>query len=263
MKKPKRKIGFQAVQEEEARIKKEQELRKGKLWRLFFPKNCGGDYEINVRFLTDEPFCFREHNVVTPDGKYQTMTCLGEAECPQCAEGSKSSFKGAFLVIDRTEFEIDEKDANGKPTGKKVKVKDRLKLLVRGKTDLGALARLQKKYGLLDRDWSIAKTGSGTSTAWNFDRGDNDPLTEEEIQALLPEKYRGKDFYDILEEQIYGSEDTTETDNKEATSDSDTDTDVVSGVQSFDDEEEPVKPTHKRTLGRKVSNKKMSKLPKK
>ena len=53
--------GFKAVKEEERRRELAREQRRGKLWRVFFPKDAGDDYEIPIRFLTDEPICYYEH----------------------------------------------------------------------------------------------------------------------------------------------------------------------------------------------------------
>lgn len=230
------KKGFKAVKQEEERRKKQAEQRKGKLWRVFFPSNAAANYEIPIRFLTDEPICFYEHTVKEA-GKYNNYTCTGN-DCSICATGDKPRFVGAFLVIDRTEVEIDERDANGKPTGKKKKVSDRAKLLVRGQKDLAVLDRLNSKYGLLDRDWIITKTGSGTSTTWSFDRGEVDDWSEKEIQAKLPENLRGKDFYDILQEQVVAPEESLDDDEDEAP--------VASGVQRLDDDEDEEEETPKK-----------------
>lgn len=238
------KRGFKAVKQEEKRREEERKNRQGKLWRVFFPKNADDDFEIPIRFLTDEPICYYEHtkNVA---GKWQNYLCVGEG-CPHCADGDKPRFVGAFLVIDRTEFEYDERDNKGNKTGKKIQGKDRLKLLVRGQTDLASLDRLNSKYGLLDRDWAVYKTGSGTSTKWNFDRGDVDEWTEEELQNILPEKYRGRDFYDILEEQITG-ESLDESDSEDDITDEEVEKKVTSGVQSLDDEDEEDAPKKARS----------------
>lgn len=229
------KRGFKAVKEEERRREQAREQRQGKLWRVFFPKEADDEFEIPIRFLTDEPICYYEHTKYV-NGKVSNYTCTGDG-CPHCADGDKPRFVGAFLVIDRTEFEYDERDDKGNKTGKKIKGKDRLKLLVRGQTDLASLDRLNSKYGLLDRDWTVYRTGTGTSTKWNFDRGDLDEWTEEELQNILPEKYRGRDFYDILEEQITG-EFTDKSTSEDDTIDEEVEGKVMSGVQSLDDEED-------------------------
>jgi hypothetical protein len=235
------KRGFKAVKEEEKRREQAREQRQGRLWRVFFPKNASEDFEIPVRFLTNEPICFYEHTK-NVNGKIVNITCTGDG-CEECAGGDKPRFVGAFLVIDRTEFEYEERDAKGNKTGKKLKGKDRLKLLVRGQQDLAVLDRLNSKYGLLDRDWNVYKTGTDTSTKWNFDRGDIDEWTEEELNNILPEKFRGKDLYEIVEQQITG-EGLTEDDND--SSDDDSKSNVQKGVQKIedDDDEEPTEKKH-------------------
>src|SRR3712207_8915743 len=85
--------------------------------------------EIPIRFLTDEPICFYEHTKRV-NGKITNIPCIGDG-CPECESGDKPRFVGAFLVLDRTELEYEERDKNGNKTGKKVKGKDRVKLLVR------------------------------------------------------------------------------------------------------------------------------------
>ena len=259
MKKPLVKRGFKAVREEEKRRELIKEQRQGKLWRVFFPKNAGDDFEIPVRFLTDEPVCFYEHTNFI-NGKVVNITCTGD-DCPECKAGDKPRFVGAFLVIDRTEFEYEERDANGNKTGKKVKGKDRLKLLVRGSQDLAQLDRLSSKYGLLDRDWNIYKTGKDTSTKWNFDRGDLDEWSEEELNNILPEKYRGRDFYEIVEEQIMGAIDEEATSSYDDSDDEDDTSDVQGGVHFLDDEEDetPVKNTKTPSKSGKAPAKKLIK----
>lgn len=241
--------GFKAVKKEQERREKEKEMRQGKLWRVFFPSKCDSDYEIPVRFLTDEPICYYEHTI-KEGAKYNQYTCTGD-NCPHCKDGDKPRFVGAFLVIDRTEFEYDEKDEKGNKTGKKVKGKDRLKLLVRGQQDLAVLDRLNSKFGLLDRDWAIYKTGTDTSTKWNFERGEVEEWTEKAIQNLLPDKYRGKDFYDIVMEQIQAPEES-----EDAEEEDDTVQDrVTSGVQSLDEEDEEEEVATRTPVARKLKRK--------
>lgn len=249
MKRPMFKKGFKAVKEEEERRKQLKEQFQGKLWRVFFPKDAGEDYEIPVRFLTDEPICYSEHSLKV-NGKFVNAYCEGDG-CPHCAEGNKPRFVGAFLVIDRTEFSY-------KKDGKTIEGKDRVKLLVRGTQDLAVLDRLNTKYGLLDRDWTIYKTGQDTSTKWNFERGDLEEMTEKEIQAILPEALRGKDFYEILENEIIGNgsdEDSVDEDDED-------DIDVNSGVQTMDDEEEDEAPRKSSSKGLRRSRLGKSKLAK-
>jgi len=245
MKKSLFKRGFKAVKEEQERVEREKRERQGKLWRVFFPKGVNEDYEIPIRFLTDEPICFYEHTKRV-NGKITNIPCIGDG-CPECESGDKPRFVGAFLVLDRTEFEYEERDKNGNKTGKKVKGKDRVKLLVRGQTDLAQLAKLNRKYGLLDRDWAISKTGTDTSTKWLFDRGEEDAWTEKEEQNKLPDDLKEKDYYDIVEAQIMG----TVEDSNSSSDDDDEDEDLDTGVRPLDEDEdnEDVAPKHTKKTG--------------
>lgn len=248
MKKTLFKRGFKAVKEEEQRREQLRKERQGKLWRVYFPKDAGDDYEIPFLFLTDEPICFYEHTL-NINGKVVHRTCKGEG-CKDCANGNKPRFVGAFLGIDRSEFEINERDNSGNKTGKKRTVSAVAKLLVRGQTDLAQLDRLNNKYGLCDREWSISKTGKDTSTKWMFDRGEIEELSDKEIQALLPEALRDKDFYDIVEEQVTPSEDEEDSNYDDGESDDSLKNRVTSGVQSIEDEGEDEEETHSRRAPR-------------
>lgn len=220
--------GYKAVREEEARREKAREESKGKLWRVFFPKDADEEYEIPVVFLTDEPLCYREH-VVNVAGKISQHTCTEDDDCPYCAEGNKPRFVGAFLVVDRSTYETTDKKTN-----KKKKVKDRLKLLVRGTTDLAKLERLNKKYGLLGKEFNIFKTGSDTTTTWNFERGDKVKFSKKELENIIPESLQEyDDYYDIVEAQILPREEEED----EYEDDDDTD-DVAKGVMGMEDDED-------------------------
>lgn len=246
MKKPRVQRGYKAVKEEEERREKAREARKGKLWRVFFPKDADEDYEIPLVFLTDEPLCYKEH-VINVGGRIEQHTCTEDEDCPYCAEGNKPRFVGAFLVIDRSEVEVKDKKTN-----KKKIVSDRLKLLVRGTTDLAKLERLDKKYGLLDKEWNVYKTGSDTSTTWNFDRGDEVEFTKKELKNIIPEQFQAMDLYDIVEAQILPNEDEEDEDRDYV--DDDDNEDVSRGVVGLDEEEEDEedKPT-RRTRSSKSS----------
>ena len=187
------KRGFTAMQEEEERRKKIAEMKKGKLWRFFLNE---GEEDVPLIFLTNEPICFWEHTI-QEGGRYVNVPCTGD-DCEYC-DTRKPSFVGAWLVVDRREYTYTDKE------GKERTVKDRIKLLVRGMTTGAQLQRLDKKYGLLEYEWFVTRTGTGKNTTWNFDRGEKIELTEKQLDALreqLPEKYRNMDFYDIVIAQI-------------------------------------------------------------
>lgn len=222
-----RRRGFDAHKQEDERRKKERENRTGKLWRFFL---VDGEEDIPLRFLTEEPILFYEHSVKLPGGKYDNVTCLGADECELCADGDKPSYKGAWLVVDGREVEIDEKK-DGKKTGKKKIITDQVRLYVRGSTDIAKLDRLSRRYGLTSRPWFATKTGQNTSTSYELDRGEEDELSVKQITNILsriPEKYKNhytgeeEELYDIVEDNIYG--------------------DVIESSDSQDDEDEDEKP---------------------
>jgi hypothetical protein len=199
MKKPVYKRGFNEIRKEQERREKAKELRKGKLWRFMLKE---GEEDVPVRFLTEQPFTFYEHTI-KEGGNFLNVPCIGE-DCPYC-EGKKPQFVGAWLVVDMREFEVKERDDNGNETGKKKKIKDRIKLLVRGVKTAGTLDRLSRKYGLMDKIWDVSRTGKGTDTVWNFEVRQEDELTEKQLNALLaqlPEEYRDADPYDIVQDQL-------------------------------------------------------------
>lgn len=265
-----RRRGFDAHVEEEKRREKAREAKRGKLFRFFLKD---GDEDVPVRFLTEEPILFYEHDF--NQGK-EHYTCTGEGECEHCADGHRATYRGAWLIVDGRTFEMDEWDAKGNKTGKKKKVKDRIKLFVRGSTDIAKLASQSKKYGLTSRPWFATKTGKDQSTSYVLDRSDaKDPLTKAQIKKLLeqlPEKYR--DLYDGKEDSLYSiveaQLDLLDLEDEEATNqvdDDDTDDDdddIDGGVMSMDDddEEEEEKPK-KKTLKKPGLKKPTSKVAEK
>jgi hypothetical protein len=234
------KKGYKAMDEEENRRKKAAEMKRGKLWRFFLKD---GEEDVPLLFLTNEPICFWEHTV-QDGGRYLNEPCIGDG-CKHCASSKKPSYVGAWLVVDRREYTYKDKDQK-EQTGR-----DRIKLLVRGMTTGAQLQRLDKKYGLLDYDWFVTRTGTGTSTTWNFDRGDKMELTDKQLDALrqqLPEQYRSMDFYDIIISQIEMPEEDSSTPEPEV---SEKELEAVKGnVQQLDDEEDAPKKTT-RKLGKR------------
>ena len=261
-----RRRGFQAYREEQERREREREKRKGRIWRFLLQD---GEEDVPIRFLTEEPILFYEHTIKTPDGKYDRVTCMGD-DCEYCKRGNRPSYKGAWLVVDGREIEVEEKK-DGKPTGKTKIIKDRVKLYVRGSTDIAKLDRLSRKWGLTSRPWFVTKTGQNTSTSYELDRGEPSELTVKEIQQLLsqlPEEvishYDGtmESLYDIVEYYIFddvelGNNNSSSEKSSSNVSDDDEDVDddgvmdLDEDVQSVDDgdEEEEVKP--KKTLAKK------------
>ena len=190
------KKGYSAVREEKQRQDDNRAKMGKRLWRFFLSKD--GD-EAVVRFLTEEPINFYEHTIKTVrNGKevYDTVICSGDDRCDLCNRGEKPTFKGAFLMYDKREFTYKDKD------GKEKTAKGQLRLYVQGTRVLSQLDRLSERYGLTKRDYTITRSGSGTSTTYMFDRADDvSKVTKEEIANMLPEKLREE--YDGTIESLY------------------------------------------------------------
>ena len=229
-----RKRGFKAHKKENERREKEQEQRSNSLWRFFLKD---GEEDIPVRFLTEEPVLFYEHNIKHPDGKFSTETCTGE-DCVQCANGVKSTYRGAWLVVDGRKFKYKDKE------GKEQEGKDQIRLYVRGSTDIAKLDRISRKFGLTSRPYFATKTGTGTSTSYEIDRGDAvGELSSKQLENLfakLPEKFKKHadpddmdTLYDIVEDCIFGDviEPETSTKSRRDEDEDEDDDDINEGVR--------------------------------
>ena len=224
------KRGYKVSREEAERQEALREKRKGQLWRLFLKDG----EEVTVRFLTEEPINFYEHNV-KHGNNYDSVICTGE-DCPICEEsGDRPQFKGAYLVWDYRKY----KNRDGKT------VKGTLRLYVAGTRIITQLDRLHTKYGLTNRDYTIGRSGSGTATTYMFDRGDEDKLTKTEIENMLPEAMKKKfdgtmeSLYSIVEEALTASmEDVDTAPARTSYEDEDDDYDEEYDDNTFVDEEE-------------------------
>lgn len=194
--------GYEAVQEEKERQEKIKENSGKKLFEFFLQNDKD---EADLRFLTEEPVTFQRHTVKgSRNGKetFDSYTCEGDG-CPLCAEGNKSSFCGAYLVVDKRPYEY-------KKDGKTIKRDKSIKLFAYGNRVLSQLDRISSKYGLTTREITMVRLGKGTDTTYTFERGDEKlkPVKSEDIEALLTDKlkesYDGTvgSLYDIVEEQL-------------------------------------------------------------
>lgn len=249
--------GYSASRAEKERQDKARENMGKKLWRFFLSDD--GD-EADVRFLTEEPVNFFEHNVKRGDNKFEQYTCTGD-DCELCDDGDRPTYKGAYLIVDRREYEYTDKD------GKKQKGKNQVRLFVQGMKVVSQLDRISEKYGLSNRDVTIVRLGKGTQTTYTIERGDEERMTEKEIRQLLPEKLR--DSYDgtvdslmsIVEEQLLmNTKDYTPDDEDEDDEDEDDGRRNLIGVDDEDDEEEE-RPAPKRKLTAGGKKKSMFKKP--
>lgn len=192
------KRGYEASRAEKERQDKARENAGKKLWRFFLSDD--GD-EADLRFLTEEPVNFYEHNLKKGDNRFEQYTCTGD-DCPFCEDGDRPTYKGAYLVVDRREFEYTDQN------GKKQKGKNQVRLFVQGMKVVSQLDRISDKYGLSNRDVTIVRLGKGTQTTYTIERGEEEKLTTKEIKNLLPEKLREEydgtmdSLMSIVEEQL-------------------------------------------------------------
>lgn len=234
------KRGYESAREEKQRQDERRAQMGKRLFRFFLGKD--GD-EATVRFLTEEPVNFNEHTIKTVKGgkeHYETILCSEEG-CPYCEDGDKPSFKGAFLVFDRTPFEAKDDKGNKKT------VNGSLKLYVAGTRVISQLDRLSSKYGLTDRDYEISRSGKGTSTTYMIERTDDvSKLTAKKVENMLPEKlresYNGDEesLYKIIEEQLemYLPDSSAKSDDDDDEEDDEEDYKGRKNLVSYDDEED-------------------------
>lgn len=229
--------GYEASREEKARQDKARENAGKKLWRFFLSDD--GD-EADLRFLTEEPVNFYEHNVKKGD-RYEQYTCTGDG-CSLCEDGDRPTYKGAYLVVDRREYEYTDNN------GKKQKGKNQVRLFVQGMKVVSQLDRVSDKYGLSNRDVTIIRLGKGTQTTYTIERGEEEKLSAKEIENLLPEKLR--EMYDgtmdslmsIVEEQLMMcAKDYTPDDDEEEEVETTSNRDRLIGIEDDEEEETPKK----------------------
>ena len=235
--------GYEASRAEKERQDKARENAGRKLWKFFLKED--GD-EADLRFLTEEPINFYEHNLKKGD-RYEQYTCTGD-DCPFCDDGEKATYKGAYLVVDRREYEYTDKD------GKKKKGKDQVRLFVGGMKVVSQLDRISDKYGLSNRDVTMVRLGKGTSTTYTIERGDEEKLSKKEIEQLLPEKLREMydgtmdSLYSIVEEQLLMYTVDYEPDDEDDDDEDEEETTGRDRIISYEDEDEEEEETPKRKV---------------
>lgn len=158
--------GYDKVQEEAKRV----EEAMNREWVPSFWLRDGD--EARVTFLTDEPVTFYEHWEPTLEG---TFTCTQDDDCPLCQAGNKPSFRGAYLVVDhrKDEWEDDK--------GETQTAQYQVKIMKHGVRALQVLQKKHERKGLKKHDWLITRTGTGSSTQYDFEsypRDESIPLPD-------------------------------------------------------------------------------------
>lgn len=249
--------GYDAVEAEKERQEIEKEKRGKRLFRFFLASD--GD-EAELQFLTEEPVTFPEHTVKKFSGGkeiFEKVTCSQDDECEECLNGNRPSFAGAYLVIDKREIEIKDKD-NPK---KKKTVKDQVRLAIFGTKVLSQLDRISSRYKLTNRIVTIVRLGTGTQTSYTIERGDENKLSPKQLENMLPdslkEVYNGTEesLYSIIEEQLAMNMSSYSTDSS-AKDDDDKDADdgrsqIVKPSTSSSESKSSASPAKKGLLKRK------------
>lgn len=244
------KRGYKAVVEEKARQEEERKNRQFGLWDFYVK---GDGEEADFVFLTEEPVNWDSHTIQrSRNGKtyYDTILCTGE-DCEYCADGDRPRFVGSYLVVDLRPYTY-------KKNGEDVTVDFQLRLYTQGTKVLSQLDRSSSKYGLVDRLWTLVRVGTGQSTTWSFERGDEQPLSPEEIKEVLPEnmqeKYDGKmeSLYSIIGEQIMAK--APDSDDKEE--EEETEEEMKDKLVGVSDKKETKKKTNSLFKGKSSSKKK-------
>lgn len=184
------KRGYEASRAEKERQDQARENMGKKLWRFFLKDDRD---EADLRFLNEEPVNFKEHNVKVGD-HFESYTCTGD-DCPFCADGDRPTYKGAYLVVDRREYEYTDKQTGKKKTGK-----NQVRLFVQGMKVVSQLDRIHERYGLSCRDVTVIRLGKGTQTSYTIERCEKEEMSPKTIRDLLPEKLR--DQYDGSQDSL-------------------------------------------------------------
>lgn len=229
--------GYEVSREEKKRQDEARESSGKKLWNFYLK---GDGDEADLRFLTEEPINFYEHNVMSKrNGKevYNQYTCTGK-NCSLCADGDRPTFKGAYLVVDRREYEYTD-DKGKTKTGR-----DQVRLFVQGMKVISQLDRISNKYGLSCRDVTLIRLGTGTQTSYTIERGEKEKLSTDEIEELLPDKLKEEydgtmdSLYKIVEDQLMLNVKDSDRDTNEDEDEDDDDYEDNDNLVSEDDEDE-------------------------
>ena len=236
---------------EEAERQEQARANAGKLIYEFFLKSDKKNRspEADVIFLTDEPINFYMHNIPKGNDRFESYVCSDDitGDCIDCANGNRPSYKGAYLIYDERPYEYTDKN------GKKVKKEGQIRLYFAGTRVMSQLDRINSKKGLLNRECTIVRTGTGTATNYTIEAGEEIPLNRKELANLIADLHEDiremfdgtvESLYSIVEEQLamrMRGDNSSNEDDEDEDEDFDDDTlisDDEDEDEDFDDEEE-------------------------
>ena len=185
---------FDATESVAAKAKEVDDSRdKGGNFVKYLSLNEGE--ECLIRFLHDEPLTFYQHREYDPDarngqGGYSMLTCVkGVSTCPLCENGSKRSYRGAYLVLHLDH----EEDGKVVPTPK---------LFVRGINDLRVIDAKRRKFDLVDYDMEVSRVGKATDTRYLFDRVDSKSNLPQFDRSMIDNAKNEDEYIGFLKKQF-------------------------------------------------------------
>jgi hypothetical protein len=186
--------GYDGLAREEERKKKRDEQKAKGIRRLWLPIEAA----MVAMFVTNDPFCFWEHQLKIGGDWKNWVTCVkgleGYSFCPICKLADKikkfwRSYVGAYKIIDRSEWT--DRDGN--------KRKDTPKLLVAKKDSLAIFRnQAKKREGMRGREYDVFRSGEKAASigdSWDFIRKVSEADMAKEVGA---DKIVDLDFADLL-----------------------------------------------------------------
>jgi len=137
-----------------------------------------------VQFMQDEPYCYDAHTVKDKRGKWTTVPCqlATKKHCVLCTEGSKQTWKAAFIVLDyRGTWDSEKKKfKHDKPVIKIWKVGATIANQLKQQMD-------KRKKDLSELMFEVTRSGEGKSATYNFE-----PAFDKDDEKMLPMKWKEK-----------------------------------------------------------------------
>jgi len=192
------------VARDEAKKAEERRASFGKMIYEFYLTDDKDEAE--VVFLNEEPVnCFTHNRISRRNGKefFDTVVCTQDENCPDCNDGERATYKGAYLIVDLRPYEY--KDDKGKKQTKE----QTLRFYMPGNRIVTQLDRISTKYGLADSIMNIVRHGKGTKTNYIVENTNEEySFSKKELETLMTDEvkklYNGSEesIYDIIEQQL-------------------------------------------------------------
>jgi len=190
------KVGY-AVAREESKKAEARRAEFGKKIYEFFLTDDGDEAE--VVFLNEEPLnCYTHNRISRRGGKeyFDTVVCSQDEDCPDCNEGERSTYKGAYLIVDLRPYEYTD------DRGRKQTKEHSIKFYLPGNRIVTQLDRISTKYQLAGSVMNIVRHGKGTKTTYIVERTNEEYVfNKKELEALMTDEV--KKLYDGSEDSVY------------------------------------------------------------